>query len=285
MYALARSYAIGEGVGRDDNIAETWLRRAAEAGHERAKTIVASLPAKAAPNVPDFTSDFTLERRAPTVERSMPGSVALPEGIAAATDTHLRDVDPPTDPAAAAIQLYKRAAEAGDVGAMQDLASRYERGAGVAADPAAAYSWRLRAAEAGSASAMNNVGYDLTNGVGIAANPEEGLKWYRKSADAGNATAMVNVGLAYSNGVGVRSDFKQAYEWFRKAAEAGDVRGMAELGKCLRQGMGVETDMIEAMSWFGKAMDFTSRESASSEIWKRQFRFTSKPRSSVRPSR
>ena len=156
---------------------------------------------------------------------------------------------------AEAARWFRKSADVGNSGAMNRLAYAYEKGLGVAADPAAAVAWWRKAAEAGEPSAMNSVGLAYANGDGLAKNPLEAIAWYKKAADAGETHAMNNLGMAYANGAGVGKDVVEAARWYRKAAEAGNAAGMNRLGYVYEQGYGVPRDPAEAVKWYQKAAE------------------------------
>ena len=191
--------------------------------------------------------------------------------------------------AAAAVEWYQQAAEAGNSEAMIRLGRMHESGAGgLSKDDTQARDWFLKSAalgnqdakvilarlkrgqetevvrtlrseaEAGSAVAMCNLGrmYDQGQG-GLAKDEVEGMKWYRKAADSGSSWAMRCIGVNYAYGSGgVSRNELEAIQWYRKAAAAGDSHAMAQLGKYCEEGRGgVEKDEVEAAKWYQKAAD------------------------------
>ncbi|MCX7177970.1 MAG: sel1 repeat family protein, partial [Proteobacteria bacterium] len=56
-----------------------------------------------------------------------------------------------------------------------------------------AMQWYQKAAEAGDARAMDNIGVLYERGWGIAQNPAEAILWYRRAAAAGDETARENL--------------------------------------------------------------------------------------------
>ena len=156
---------------------------------------------------------------------------------------------------AEAMQWYRKAADAGDATAMDNLGSMYENGKGTAQDYAEAMQWYRKAADAGNATAMNNLGSMYEDGKGAAQDYAEAMQWYRKAADAGNVTAMVHLGYMYDHGEGVEQNYAEAMKWYHKAAEKGYARAMNILGYMYRNGLGVEQDYAEAMKWYHKAAE------------------------------
>jgi hypothetical protein len=81
-----------------------------------------------------------------------------------------------------------------------------------------------KAAEAGNVSAMEAIGQLYWTGNGVAKDDLEAIDWFQKAAAKGSAAAIYDLGLAYETGRGVRKDPKVARNLFRQAAEAGDNR-------------------------------------------------------------
>ena len=154
-----------------------------------------------------------------------------------------------------AVKTYRVAADRGDKRAMTCLGLLYEFGRGVEKDEAEAVRWYRKAAEGGDEGAMVALGFMLNSGRGVAKDDAEALRWYRLAADAGNARALNNLGVAYANGRGVDKDEAEATRWYRKAAEAGDVAAMNNVGRAYATGRGVAKDEAEAVRWYRKGSD------------------------------
>ena len=106
-----------------------------------------------------------------------------------------------------------------DLSAMFLLGLLLERGenVGVKQNYTEAIKWYKKAAEAGNSRAMNNLGVMYYNGHGVEQDYTEAARWYKKGAEAGNSTAMNNLGLMYENGLGVEKNIKEAEKWYNKA--------------------------------------------------------------------
>ena len=153
---------------------------------------------------------------------------------------------------------YRKAAEAGNVQAMKDLAYIYEdgyAGLGVNKDRGQVFNWDRKAAEAGDVLYMAIVGELYEKGDGVDKDPQQAVVWYRKAADAGYIGAMTNLGYMYANGNGVQKDNQQAVAWYRKAAAKGDSGAMFYLGVMYANGNGVQKDYQQAVEWYGKAAE------------------------------
>ena len=89
-----------------------------------------------------------------------------------------------------AFSYFERAAAAGHVEAMVELALCYELGCGVPVDDAQSLDWYLRAARAGHLVAHYSVGeaYEVARGVPLS--PEEACRWYFTAAIKGDDDSL-----------------------------------------------------------------------------------------------
>jgi TPR repeat protein len=158
---------------------------------------------------------------------------------------------------AAAYPLYRQLADAGDLAGMTRVGFMYERGQGVARNPAQAVMWYRKAADAGDPAGMNYLGKLYMYGwTGVARDYAQAVSLFRKAANAGYPEAMNNLGIMYESGHGVELDGAQAVSWYRKAADAGCPGAMFGLGLVYFWGQdGVAKDEAQAASWFSKAAD------------------------------
>ena len=120
-----------------------------------------------------------------------------------------------------AAELYRKAADLGHTGAMNNLGLMYEVGRGVGKDEKKAVELYRKAADLGYSPATYNLGLMYENGRGVAKDEEKAADLYRKAADLGHTGAMNNLGLMYEAGRGVEKDEKKAVELYRKAAAKG----------------------------------------------------------------
>ena len=98
----------------------------------------------------------------------------------------------------------------------------YQHGHGVSQDYTEAMKWYRKAADAGNTGAMCLIGRLYRNGLGVSQDYTEAMRWFRKAADAGHAMAMCIIGGLYEDGKGVLQDYTEAMQWYRKAADAGN---------------------------------------------------------------
>ncbi|QLQ33438.1 MAG: sel1 repeat family protein [Candidatus Thiothrix singaporensis] len=77
------------------------------------------------------------------------------------------------------------ASDQGDAPAQFSLGLMYDQGDGVDEDNAAAVEWYRRSAEAGYEAAQHNLGNMYAQGEGIAENDALAVEWWRKAAEQG----------------------------------------------------------------------------------------------------
>ncbi|KAH3764274.1 sel1 repeat family protein [Pelomyxa schiedti] len=152
-----------------------------------------------------------------------------------------------------AVELYQRAADAGDTTAMYNLAVCYDNGDGVEKDTQKAVTLYQRAADAGNTSAMCNLGVGYENGYGK--DIKKTVTLYKRAADAGHATAMYNLAVCYEHGIGVDTDIGMAVTLWQRAADAGDSDAMFCLGVCYENGDALRKDIHKAVILYQKAAD------------------------------
>lgn len=113
------------------------------------------------------------------------------------------------------------------------LASRLERGEGVAANPERARALYAEAAAAGNVMAMHNLAVMTFEGAGGPRDPSLAASWFEKAAEHGLVDSEFNLAVLYLKGVGVKADPAAAYRWFAIAARTGDAKAAkraAEVG-------------------------------------------------------
>jgi TPR repeat protein len=146
-----------------------------------------------------------------------------------------------------------KAAEAGDVRIMHDLAMMYTEGTVVPVDMGMANYWLEQGTLRGCSRSMVAFGTHLQGGWGMKADKEVGARYIREGAEAGELVGILNMGKITQLGIGVPVDQKLAFEWFLKAANAGSPHGYRELAKCYREGLGTEVNMDKALQMMERA--------------------------------
>lgn len=100
----------------------------------------------------------------------------------------------------------------------------YERGRGVAADPAQAAQWYLRAARGGEADAMFNLGALFEGGTGGERDAKSAMDWFVRASDQRDAQAQLNLGLMLYKGEGVPRDAAKSRDFLSLSALNGNER-------------------------------------------------------------
>lgn len=136
-----------------------------------------------------------------------------------------------------AVQLYKSAADRGDLRAMVSLAQLAESGNGLPQNLSQALALYERAAQGGSPDAMINLAIILFEGELAPAEPERGIGLLRLAAEAGSAKAVFNLGVLAQEGQVDRPE--DALEYFRRAARDGETLGYRAAAILLDEGRGV----------------------------------------------
>jgi TPR repeat protein len=153
------------------------------------------------------------------------------------------------------LQVYRHAAQQGDLDARMRLGLMFHEGDGVSRDPEQAAHWfRLAASEklpAGQAA----LGYLHEQGMGVEQDFGQALTWYREAAGKHHAWAQYRLGMMYRDGRGVSRDNEKAVELLRAAAEQGDVGGLFHLGEMYENGWGTAQDPVAASELYRKAAE------------------------------
>lgn len=126
---------------------------------------------------------------------------------------------------------YEEACARGDLEKCADLGLRYEKGTGVARDPARALALYRKSCDGGWANGCMVLGVAHVNGVGMAApDPAQGITLLEKSCALGEAQACVIAGqMLTTTGLRGGEDLPRAQGFFAKACAKGNVDG------CVRQ--------------------------------------------------
>lgn len=133
------------------------------------------------------------------------------------------------------LEIYRKAAENGDIEAQNNLAdSIYDSQRG-GQDLAEAVRWYRRAAEQGSARAQNRLGDIYRHGHGAAQDHAEALHWYALAAEQGHIKALANLRVMLLNGLGVPQDYQGTGLWNGISVGSGKHRGKHKLAHMLEQ--------------------------------------------------
>ncbi len=89
-------------------------------------------------------------------------------------------------------------------------------------DLAKAQDWYSRAADAGNVKAMHNLAVLYAEGAGGAPDLERAAELFRQAAEHGVRDSQFNLAILHARGLGVPQDLVEAYKWFAVAASSGD---------------------------------------------------------------
>lgn len=81
--------------------------------------------------------------------------------------------------------------------------------------PAAVSIWK-KWAQQGDVDAAYNLALIHQHADGVRYDPVEAARWYRQAAEQGDKVSQIQLGLMYQNGEGVPADQAKAHEWFTK---------------------------------------------------------------------
>lgn len=285
--ALAKCYATGEGVKKDEAEAFKIYRKAADAGSAEALyelhdfynlgwgggTVDKAKAAEALRKSAEMGYVEAQRSLGLLSQHAYNGqAIDLAEAVkwyrlaAAQGDSsskayleHLKDVIPLLEPA-----------EQGDVEAQYKLAhyiADHDEIGNISDDSRsdAIRKWLLKAAENGHLAAQvelaESYGYFENGNWWIAGVNDfaEAAKWYRKAAEQGDPMAQGMLGWLYATGRGVDKDLKTAVEWFRKGAMQGNAEALFGMGFSLRESWlepyNMEKDWKTVVDWYVKAAD------------------------------
>jgi TPR repeat protein len=124
-------------------------------------------------------------------------------------------------------KIWKRAVELGDVDAMVNLGSLYEKGSGVKLDKKKAERLYRMAADRGDAVAQSNLGALLYSDEKF----EEAFRYYALAADQGYTDGETNLGCCYRDGEGTEVDLGKTRYWLERAAAKGNEIAIESLAR------------------------------------------------------
>lgn len=238
--AIRLSYLFSNGIGvkRDDNEANNWLKIASKYGETSALILEgdiffpeSSLPVDMLANYPN---------------KSNPQNIKM------------------------ALELYKIAAERGDIKTMTRLGEIYNEGRGIPKNYTEAIKWFSKAAILHDIDAQNKLGDLYRDGLGVPQNYRKAIELYRQAEKQGDDSAKDRIAHMYEKGYGVPKNLKEAVKTYEvlahkanKKIKSGTITTGTEVSKItlsLRQciigihyyngGTGLAKDFIKAYAWF-----------------------------------
>jgi TPR repeat protein len=134
------------------------------------------------------------------------------------------------------------------------LARIYERGIGVAKDPAEAKRRYAKAVEFGFVPAENILAQGWLSGYAGEKSASKAVALFKDAAEAGYVPAQFNLGKLYYNGDdGVAKDLRLAGAYFAAAAKAGNPGAQFAAGRMYDFGEGVAADRKKAVVYYKDA--------------------------------
>lgn len=183
------------------------------------------------------------------------------------------------------LEEKKKAAEEGEIWAMEALANAYLNGDEVEQDFKESFKWWKRIAETGDATAQFNVGLHLAKGAGTKRDFKKAAEWMRKAAEngdndaadlvkiyeeaeenfrkaeSGDAAAQAEIAKLFTKLGGsleqfsTDSDYDEAFKWAKKSADQGNPEGLYCLALCYEHGRGTDYNNEKAIEVYKKAAD------------------------------
>jgi TPR repeat protein len=151
-----------------------------------------------------------------------------------------------------AINLYKKAANKGNVRAMVLIGNLYREGKEIPQNYQEAMSWYKKAGNEGDSYSLARIGDMYGDGLGVNQDYSEAIQWYKKAADRGNITQMFYIAYFYYK----LKNYTQAMEWYKKYYEVGNINAKNTakewIAKMYEEGLGVEKDINKAKEWRNK---------------------------------
>ncbi|MGE8130248.1 caspase family protein [Methylobacterium sp. NPDC080182] len=138
-----------------------------------------------------------------------------------------------------AFAAYDRAAKAGSISALNNLAALYENGQGVKRQQAEAFRLYRQAGEGGNVVALANAARMLEYGNGIPKDEAQAVALYRRAVAGGDVASISKLVPHYATGAyGFPKDLRQGFDLFRQAADRGDPVAMATMATLIDNGFG-----------------------------------------------
>lgn len=148
-----------------------------------------------------------------------------------------------------AIAWLQRAADLGDIDSIVILAAKYRNGDGVPVDKARAAELYRIAADKGDMEAQYDLAFMLDSAEGIPEDRAEAERYFILSADQGDTDACLCIGgILYERG-----EFDRAESYFLSAAMKEDVKAQYNLGLLYMEGE--HADIGKAREWFEAAAE------------------------------
>lgn len=261
-YLHGMKYQLGRGVNQDSTEAVKWLRKAATEGHVKAQYNLGVIYSKGAGIEKDIYAAanwfyLAAEQDHPKAQYYLGlfygKGHGLPQSNSQAAKWMIKAANQldSQDAYRKAAIWCRRAAEDGEIFAIETLGDYFSQGNGVKKDSVKASNWYRKAAEQ----------FDGKKHY------KEAARFYQKAAALDDANSLYKLGLYYDEGLGVSQSREKAEIKFNAAAEAGGAELKFDVGMRYAEGMGVPLDNDKALFWLNSANDFGHPE-AQENIYK-----------------
>jgi TPR repeat protein len=207
-----KRYFTGNGVKRDWQRGEKWLKRGANTGNEMMMLQLGKHLLKGTYVIPRIEDGLLWLEKA-----ALKNTHCLQELIRFYIDSprEIQDIN-------RGLELLHRWIETGQKQAMYELGRRYLRGNGLPQNLEEGEKWLEKAAYAGLSQAMNDLGNGYLDGEYLPKNSDKGIAWLEQAAEEGDTSAMYSLGKRYLFGMGLPRNIERGLFWINKAAEMGN---------------------------------------------------------------
>ena len=162
-----------------------------------------------------------------------------------------------------AMDLFQRAADKGEAGAMRRIASMYLNGEAVAQDVVRAEQMLTELAEAGDAQSFVDLGDLYREGTFVTADMPKAVGFYEKASALGfNAGTTRLAGLYLAGAEGVPINVKRSLDYYNEAVEGGSTGAMRSLADLYLEGTILNPDPERAIELLERAATFGDSASA-----------------------
>ena len=240
MNLLGELLISGNGAKPAPADAAKWFSKGAEANHPRSQFNLARLLLVGAEGVPSDKekAKFLLRQAA---EGGLPDAqYALGQQFESELIGDGKGLDPDlSEPR----KWYEKAAAKNHPDALLALARYADDGlGGFTKDPVKGAEFTYKAAQTGNMLAMNEMGVRYQKGLGMKAENVAAVGWFLSASELGMPAAMVNLGNCYEIGNGVPKNFNRAANYYASAARLQFAPAHYLLAGMLAEGRGVDKD-------------------------------------------
>ena len=207
QFEIGKCYLEGSGVEKDARLAEKWLTRAAEQGHEEARALLNA--GRAEEKTEQEVTEDNLPRWCVRAEDGDPEAQYKVAMYLRAHGGSKRDIR----------RYLEEAAEQGDPGACLTLGQDLLKG--TLAETARGVEYLRNAADCNEPKALELLADCYARGRGVSQDPAQAERYYLKAAERGDAQAKLDMAARYALGDGVAESQTKAMAWVQRAQDGG----------------------------------------------------------------